>query len=87
MSEKYKVYPVVTINVPKLHPGITMLNYEANYTKGQILDVRTCRYITGQVEIKLAQIVDTDGNHICDVPFDRIILSDNVHSNPSDDEY
>lgn len=74
MSKKYIAYPVETINVPKLHSGITMLNYESYLGDGQMLDIRTCRYITGQVEIKLAQIVDMDGNHICDVPTDEIIL-------------
>ena len=76
MNKQYRVYPVETINLPKLHPGVTMLNYELLLENGHMIDVRTCRYFTGQVEIKLAQIVDMDGNHICDVAPEQIILDD-----------
>jgi hypothetical protein len=74
MAEKYKVYPVETVNMPKLHPGITMLNYELYLGDGDVLDVRTSRHMNDEVEIKLAQIIDIEGNYVCDVPFDQIIL-------------
>jgi hypothetical protein len=61
MAHRYRVYPVPTINLPALHPGVRFHCYELYLGDGEALDVRTRRVELNEPEIILAQIVDLDG--------------------------
>jgi len=76
MAHRYRVYPVPTINIPALHPGVRYRNYELYLGDGEVLDVRTRHVEWGKPEIVLAQIVDLDGQVVRHLSADAIILCD-----------
>lgn len=76
MAHRYRVYPVPTINLPALHPGVRFRYYELYLGDGEVLDVRTRRVELNAPEIILAQIVDLDGQVVRRFSPDEIILCD-----------
>lgn len=76
MARRYRVYPVPTINIPALHPGVHYRNYELYLGDGEVLDVRTRHVELNEPEITLVQIVDLDGQVVRHLSPDDIILCD-----------
>ena len=76
MPQRYKVYPVPTVNIPALHPDMHLQNYELYLGDGEVLDVRTRCYHGENPEIALAQVLDLDGKIVRQIPFEQIILAD-----------
>ncbi len=76
MSQRYRVYPVPTVNIPSLHPGLLLQNYELYLGDGEVLDVRTRCYHGENPEIALAQVIDLDGEIVRQIPIEQIILAD-----------
>jgi hypothetical protein len=78
MAHRYRVYPVPTINLPDLHPGVRYRNYELYLGDGDVADVRTRRVEHGEPEIVLAQIVNLDGQVVRRLSPHEIILCDDA---------
>lgn len=76
MPQRYKVYPVPTVNIPSLYPGLHLQNYELYLGDGEVLDVRTRCYHGESPEIALVQVIDLDGEVVRQIPIEQIMLAD-----------
>jgi hypothetical protein len=76
MARRHRVYPVPTINIPALHPGVRYRNYELYLGDSELLGVRTRHVELNEPEIILAQIVDLDGQVVRHLSLDNIALCD-----------